>query len=78
VTIRSVTRTAVAVEWLGNHVSAETNSRNNRGAVFSVWSVPRGYRKEKENRLSKSSSGIPSEQLVESWEEGVESSGVEY
>jgi hypothetical protein len=47
VTIRDVTRTAVAVERLGKHVSAETNSRNKRRAVFSVRSVQRGYKKRK-------------------------------
>jgi hypothetical protein len=64
------------MEPLGKHVSAETNSRNNRRAVFSVRSVPKGYKKDKEDRLRQSSSGVPSEQLVESWEDGVESSGL--
>jgi hypothetical protein len=45
-----VTRTAVAIEQLSKRVSAETNSRN-RKAVFSVRSVPRGYKKDKEDRL---------------------------
>jgi hypothetical protein len=45
VTIRDVTRTAVAMERLDRHVSAET-----RRAVFSVHSVPWGYKKDKENR----------------------------
>jgi hypothetical protein len=52
VTIRDVTRTAVAVEQLKKHVSAEANIRNNKRAVFSVWSVPRVYEKDKEDRLS--------------------------
>jgi hypothetical protein len=43
---RDVTPTAVAVEQLNKHVSAETNIRNKR-AVFSVRCVPRGYKKEK-------------------------------
>jgi hypothetical protein len=34
------------MERLGGHVSAETNSHNNRGAVFSVPFVPRGYKKD--------------------------------
>jgi hypothetical protein len=40
-------RIAVAMEQLGEHVSAEKNSRNNRRAVFSVRSVPRGYNEDK-------------------------------
>jgi hypothetical protein len=44
VTLGDVTRTAVAVERLGKHVSAETNSRNSGRTVFSVQSVPRGYK----------------------------------
>jgi hypothetical protein len=77
VTIRDVTRKVVARERLGNHVSAETNSRNNRRDVFPVRSVSRGYKKDKENRLSRPSSGVPSEHLVENWEDGFESSVVE-
>jgi hypothetical protein len=38
-------------DWI-KHVSSETNSRNNRKAVLSVRSVPRGYEKDKEDRLS--------------------------
>jgi hypothetical protein len=53
VTIRDVTRTAVAVERLSKHVSAE-NSRNNRRVVLSVWSVPKGYKKDNEDRSSQS------------------------
>jgi CRISPR/Cas system CMR-associated protein Cmr1 (group 7 of RAMP superfamily) len=40
---------AVDMERLGKHVSAETNSRNNRRAVFSVQSVTRGYKKDRKN-----------------------------
>jgi hypothetical protein len=40
------------MERLRKHVSAEKNSYNNRRAVFSVQSVPMGYKKEKEDRLS--------------------------
>jgi hypothetical protein len=47
-----VTRTAVAMERLSKYVSAETNMRNNIKAVFSVRSVSRGYRNDKEDRLS--------------------------
>jgi hypothetical protein len=39
VTIRNTTRTAFAMERSGKHVSAQTNSMNNRTAVFSVRSV---------------------------------------
>jgi hypothetical protein len=42
-----MTGTAVAMERFGKHVSAETNSRNNTRAVFSVRSVSRGYEKDK-------------------------------
>jgi hypothetical protein len=59
VTIRDVTGTAVAMEQVSKHVSAEKNTRNNRGAVFSVWSVPRVYKKDKEDRLSQLSFGTP-------------------
>jgi hypothetical protein len=47
VMIRDVMRSAVIVKQLSKHVSAETNSRNNRRAVFSVRSVPRGYKMDK-------------------------------
>jgi hypothetical protein len=40
--MRDVTRTAVAMEQLSKQVSVETNTRNSRGNVFSVRSVPRG------------------------------------
>jgi hypothetical protein len=65
------------MEQLSEFVSAKTNTPNNRRAVFSVRSVRKGYEKDKDDRLRQSSSGAPSEQLVESWEDGFESSGVE-
>jgi hypothetical protein len=52
VTIRDVTNTAVAMERLVKRIFAETNSRNNRRVVISVRSVPRGYKKDQEDRLS--------------------------
>jgi hypothetical protein len=54
-----VTRRAAAMERRGKHVSAETNSRNNRRAVFSVRSVQRGYEKDKEDCLSQLSFETP-------------------
>jgi hypothetical protein len=45
--------------------------------VFSVRSVPRDYKKDKEDRSGKSSSGLTSGQLVENCEDGNESSGAE-
>jgi hypothetical protein len=51
VTIRDVTGIAVAMKRMDKHVSVETNSRNNRRYVFSVRSVPSGYKKD-EDRLS--------------------------
>jgi hypothetical protein len=45
-----VTRTAVSTDRLDKHVSAETNSRN-KNVMLSVWSVPRGYKKDKEGRV---------------------------
>jgi hypothetical protein len=54
-----VTRTAVAMERLGKHVSAETNSRNNKRAVISVRSVSRGYKKDKADSLSQLSFETP-------------------
>jgi hypothetical protein len=59
VTIRNVTRTAVAMKQLSKQVSAETNTRNSRGAVFSVRFVPRGCKKDKEDRLSQLSFETP-------------------
>jgi hypothetical protein len=52
VTLRGVTRTAVTIERLVKHVSADMKSRNNIKALFSVRSVPRSYKKGKENDLS--------------------------
>jgi hypothetical protein len=60
VTIRDVTRTAVAMEQFSEHVSAETNTRRSRRAVFSVLSVPRDCKKDKEDRLSQMSFETPS------------------
>jgi hypothetical protein len=54
VTIRYVTRTAVAMEQLSKYVSAGTNMRNNRGALLSLQSMPRRYKKDKEDRSSQS------------------------
>jgi hypothetical protein len=51
---RDVTHTAVAMEQLSKHFSAETNTNNNRRAVFSVQSVPSVYKEDKEYRLSQS------------------------
>jgi hypothetical protein len=59
VMIRNITRTTVAMERFGNHVSAERNSRNNRKVPFSVRSVPRGYKKSNEDHLSQLSFGTP-------------------
>jgi hypothetical protein len=62
VTIRDVTRTDVAMEQLSKQVSAETNKCNNSGAVFSVRSVSRGYKIDKEDRLSQLSFEMPAYQ----------------
>jgi hypothetical protein len=59
VTIRDVTRTAVAMERSVKHVSAKTNSSNNRRDVFYLRSVPIGYKKDKKYRLSQSSFETP-------------------
>jgi hypothetical protein len=59
VTIRDVTCTAVVMELLGKHVSAEMNAHNNRGGAFSVRSVPKGYKKDKEDRWSQLSFETP-------------------
>jgi hypothetical protein len=56
---RDVTLTAVSMERLGKHVSAEANSSNNGRVVFSVWSVPRSCKKDKEDRLSQMSFETP-------------------
>jgi hypothetical protein len=60
VTIRDVTCTAVAMERLVKHISAEANSCNNRRVVFSVRSMPRDYKKESGDRLNQLSSGVVS------------------
>jgi hypothetical protein len=64
VTKQDVTRTAIAMEWLHKHVSIEINTRNNRRAVFSVQSMLRGYKKDKEDGLSKLSFETPACQDV--------------
>jgi hypothetical protein len=51
VTIRDVTRIAVALEQMNKHASTETNTSNNRRDVFSLPFVPRGYKNDKGNRL---------------------------
>jgi hypothetical protein len=51
VTIRDVVRTAVAMEQLSKHISAEMNLCNKRRAMFSVLCVPSGHKKDKEERL---------------------------
>jgi hypothetical protein len=60
--IRDVTHTAVVMEQLIKHVSAEMDSRNSRRAVFSVQSVPRGCIKDKEYHLSQLSLETPASQ----------------
>jgi hypothetical protein len=40
------------MERLGKHVSEEINSRKKIEDLFSVRSVPRGYKKDKEDRVS--------------------------
>jgi hypothetical protein len=52
VTKPDVTRTDFAMEHLSKHVSAETVILNNRRAVFSVPFMSRGYKKDKEDRVS--------------------------
>jgi hypothetical protein len=59
-----VTRTAVAMEQLSKHVSAEKNSVKNKGVVFSVWSMPRGYKKYIEDRLNQLSFQTPACQYM--------------
>jgi hypothetical protein len=54
-----MTRGDVAVEQVIKHVSAEMNTRINRRAVFSVWSVPRGCKKGKEDHLRQLSFETP-------------------
>jgi hypothetical protein len=52
VTIRDVTRTAVAMKQMSKLVSAEMNTCNDKGAVISMLSMPRSYKKDKRDRLS--------------------------
>jgi hypothetical protein len=59
VTISDTTRTTVALEQLSKQVSTEKNKSNNRGAVFSVRPVPRGYKKVEEDRFSQLSFETP-------------------
>jgi hypothetical protein len=59
-TIRDEAHTAVAMERLGKQVSSKANSRNNRTAVLYLLFVPRGYKKDKEVRLSQLSFETPS------------------
>jgi hypothetical protein len=40
------------MEQLSTQVSAETVTRKNTGAMLPMRSVPRGYKKDKEDRLS--------------------------
>jgi hypothetical protein len=58
VMILDVTITAVAIEQLSKYVSVESNTRNNKGAVFSLWSV-RKVIKNKEDCLSQLSFMTP-------------------
>jgi hypothetical protein len=57
VTIQELTRTTVAMERLCTHVSAETNSRNRRAVFCAVRA--KGYKKDKEDRLSQLSFETP-------------------
>jgi hypothetical protein len=66
-TIQDVTCKTVAMEQLNKHVSAEENTRNSGGAALSVRSVPRGYKKDKEDCLNQLSSETPACQDM-SWE----------
>jgi hypothetical protein len=56
VTKQDVTCTAIAIEKLSKNVSVKTNTCNKRRAAFSV---PKGYKKDKEDRLSQSSFEMP-------------------
>jgi hypothetical protein len=47
------------MEQLIKHIPAVMNTRNKKRAVFSVWTVTRGYKKEKEDRLYQSSFETP-------------------
>jgi hypothetical protein len=68
VTIRVVTRTATLIEQLRKLVSAGRNSRNNSRAVFSVRSVPKGYKKEIEDGLCQLSFKTPACQEELNWD----------
>jgi hypothetical protein len=57
--IRDVTLKAVTMERFCKHVSAQKNSRNNKRALFSVRSMPKVYKKDKEDRLSQLSFETP-------------------
>jgi hypothetical protein len=59
VTKWDVMRTAIAMEQLSKHVSVETITCNNRRAVLSVWSMPRGYKEDKDDHLSQLSFETP-------------------
>jgi hypothetical protein len=59
VTTGDVTRIAVTMEQLRKYVSVETNTRHNRRALFSVRSVGRGCKKDKEDRSSQLSFEMP-------------------
>jgi hypothetical protein len=52
------------MEQLSKKMSVETNTRKKRGAVFSVRSVSRSYKKEKEGRLSQLSFETPDYQDI--------------
>jgi hypothetical protein len=58
VTIRDMTHTAVTVEQLNKHVSAELNSHNRR-PLFSVVSLLRGCKKDKGDCSSQLSFEMP-------------------
>jgi hypothetical protein len=59
VAITHVTHTAVSKERLDKHASTEMNSCNISSAVLSVRSVPKNYKKDKEDRLSQLSLETP-------------------
>jgi hypothetical protein len=62
----------VSKQQIGKHTTIEVLLET----VFFIRSMQSGYKKSSVKN-SQSSSGVPNEQLVESWEDGVESSGVE-
>jgi hypothetical protein len=67
--------TYIARQRLGKHVSAATDTQAKieefLGTMFSIWSLQSGYKRRAVENIQ-SISGIPSEQLVESCEDGVE------